>query len=206
MLSLYYQCQHYGFLFFFLCESICCDQYCHHFHKKDAWFYHFNYLHSTRCLQEEEQASVFLCRSASSHNNDTWQLYSHQREQVCSEKIPAQSMRLHIDDTTMCTTVMAGKRHLLTYKHVRDSSRDVVTYVCVRSLIRPWAAECDKFMAPLVDHKTANCRGRKETRGQCWEREIQRERNTRTDGERQTTKRRERVRWLKYSVSLLIDM
>lgn len=35
------------------------------------------------------------------------------------------------------------------------------TYVCVGSLICPRAGKRDEFMAPLVDHKTANCTIRK---------------------------------------------
>lgn len=68
-----------------------------------------------------------------------------------------------------------NERNLHTDKHVRGISWTLVTYVCVGPLICPWAGERDKFMAPLVDHKTANCRGRKETRRWCLERARERD-------------------------------
>lgn len=41
------------------------------------------------------------------------------------------------------------------------------TYVCVRPLISARAGERDEFMAPLVDHETANCRETEETKRLC---------------------------------------
>ena len=60
---------------------------------------------------------------------------------------------------------------------MRSNSLALVTYVCVRPLICPWAAERDKFMAPLVDHKTANCRKKRDKRrvDRKREREMRRE-------------------------------
>lgn len=61
-------------------------------------------------------------------------------------------------------------------------------------------------MAPLVDHKTANCRGRKQKEG-SWKRwrEMfegkERQREVETD-----RKRRERVTWLKYNALLSTDV
>lgn len=48
---------------------------------------------------------------------------------------------------------------------VRGGSSAVVTYVCVRPLISPRAAEGDKLMAPLVDHETANCIKKRDKKG-----------------------------------------
>lgn len=90
------------------------------------------------------------------------------------------------------------EKHLLADNSVRGISWALVTYVRVGPLICPWAAERDEFMAPLVDHKTANCRGRQEQwcleKGELGERvpEIQRQMEKRS------------VIRLKYSV-LIVD-
>lgn len=95
------------------------------------------------------------------------------------------------------------EKHLLTDNKVSGISWALVTYVGVGPLICPWAGERDEFMAPLVDHKTANCRGGQEQEQWCLEKggemgervpEIQRQMDERS------------VIRLKYSVSLLTDM
>lgn len=196
--------------FFFLRESICCDRYCHQHHNKEGRCYHFNHLRSSGCLESDarKRKSKFQFSSAAVLHHTT-RLHGSStavKESKCIQKRGRPGWYDCILATPhMCFTIMTGKRHLLTEKHVRGNSWAVVTYVCVGPFIRPWAGERDKFMAPLVDHETANCRGRKETRGGCWERERDSERKKYTDRWRKT-KGRERVRWLKYSVSLLIDM
>lgn len=89
----------------------------------------------------------------------------------------------------------------VTDNSARGISWALVTYVRVGSLIRPRAGERDEFMAPLVDHETANCRGGQEQ----WRSENEGDgressRNTETDGEKRSVIR------LKYSASLLTDM
>lgn len=71
----------------------------------------------------------------------------------------------------------------------------MITYIGVRSLICPRAGECDQFMAPLVNHKTANCRLRKEEeREKEMRREFQRTKKYNDRWERQTKKKKKKVR------------
>lgn len=164
----------------FLCESICCDQYRHQHQNKEGWLYHFKHLHSSRCLGSDacKRKSKFQFSSAAvlHHTTRIHGSSTAVKESKCVQKRGTSGWCDCILVTPrMCFTIMTGKRHLLADKQVRGSSWAVVTYVCVGPLICPWAGERDKLMAPLVDHKTANCRGRKETTGECWERERFRE-------------------------------
>lgn len=78
------------------------------------------------------------------------------------------------------------------------------TYVCVGPLICPWAGERDKFMAPLVDHKAANCKGRKQTKKDCSE--SFRKKEGKKWRQLEDRRRTEWVTQIKNSTSLLSDM
>lgn len=87
----------------------------------------------------------------------------------------------------------------------------MITYICVGSFICPRAGECDKFMAPLVNHKTANCRVRKEEENQRDEKRVPEKQKNReihrqmgkTDKEKK--RKKESETWLKSSVLSLTD-
>ena len=77
------------------------------------------------------------------------------------------------------------ERRRLTDRHVTGNSWALVTYVCVGPLISPRAGERDKLMAPLVDHKTANCEGEGEKKKRESEREKYTDRWRKQNGEKE---------------------
>ncbi len=133
-------------------------------------------LCSSRCLDSD--ASLLIIE-------DTYMAALQlSREKKCVQE--RGRLGWYIGDTVYTLQYNERKRHLLTGKHSTGNSWALVTYVCVGPLICPWAGERDKFMAPLVDHKTANCRGGKETRRSVIKRELERELQRRkyTEGSR----------------------
>lgn len=89
------------------------------------------------------------------------------KERHCSGKSEVWLVQLHIGGTYFS---LMTRKALPRQQRCKRQQLGWVTYICIGPLICPWAGERDKFMASLVDHKTANCgrwgeRERKERKG-----------------------------------------